>query len=101
MSYTIKYTSDGSNDLTEILGWYKSLTTPDLQRRFIEDLSKALKSLQASPKSFSVRLKNVRCCTLKKFPYNIYYGVDDVGKNIYIVAILHQSRNPKAWRHRL
>lgn len=101
MSYTIQFSPEASSDLTDILGWYKSQSTPDLQRRFIEDMSKTLKVIQSSPKSFSIRFKKARCGIVKKFPYNVYYWVDDVQQNINVFAILHQSRNPKTWKHRL
>ncbi len=101
MSYTIQFSPEASNDLTEILGFYKSEPTPNLQKKFIEALSKSLKTLQISPKSFSIRFKNVRCGVVKKFPYNLYYWIDDVQQDIYVFAILHQSRNPKIWKRRL
>lgn len=61
MSYTIQFSPQASDDLTEILGFYKSQPSPDLQKWFIQALSTALKTLQNSPKSHAVRFKNARC----------------------------------------
>ena len=101
MKYTIQFSPEASDDLTDILGFYKSQSSPDLQRRFIQALSTTLKTLQISPKSFSIRFKNARCGVVKTFPYNIYYWVDDVQQNVNLFALLHQSRHPKIWKKRL
>ena len=101
MNYTILFSPEASDDLTEILGYYKSQSSPDLQKRFITALSTALKTLQAHPKFFSIRFKNARCGVVKTFPYNIYYWVDDGQQNINLFAILHQSRHSKIWKKRL
>lgn len=101
MKYTIQFSPEASDDLTDILGFYKSQSSPDLQRRFIQALSTTLKTLQVSPKSFSIRFKNARCGVVKTFPYTIYYWVDDVQQNVNLFAILHQSRHPKIWKKRL
>jgi plasmid stabilization system protein ParE len=38
---------------------------------------------------------------MKKHPYNVYYWVDDSDKTVNIFAILHQKRNPEAWKERV
>jgi plasmid stabilization system protein ParE len=101
MPYTIQFSPEASDDLTDILGFYKDQSSPDLQRRFIQALSSTLKTMQNSPKSYSVRFKNTRCGVVKTFPYNIYYWVDDAQQTINLFAILHQSRQPKIWKRRL
>jgi plasmid stabilization system protein ParE len=101
MTYTIQFSPQASDDLTDILGFYKEQSSPDLQKRFIQALSTTLKTLQNSPKSYSIRFKNARCGVVKTFPYNIYYWVDDPQQTINLFAILHQSRQPKIWKRSL
>ena len=92
MNYTILFSPEASDDLTEILGYYKSQSSPDLQKRFITALSTALKTLQAHPKSFSIRFKNARCGVVKTFPYNIYYWVMMVSKIlIYLLSFINRD----------
>jgi plasmid stabilization system protein ParE len=59
MTYTIQFSPQASDDLTDILGFYKEQSSPDLQKRFIQALSTTLKTLQNSPKSYSIRFKNI------------------------------------------
>jgi addiction module RelE/StbE family toxin len=101
MTYTIQFSPEASDDLTDILGYYKAQASPDLQKRFITSLSNSLKTVQTHPKSFAIRFKNIRCGVVKTFPYNIYYWVDDPQQTINLVAILHQSRHAKNWKKRL
>jgi plasmid stabilization system protein ParE len=101
MSYTIIFVPEANDDLTDILGWYSVESTPETKKRFIEDVSKTLKGLEKSPKSYSIRLKNARCAVLKKYPFNIYYWVDDFDSTVNVLAILHQRRNPSIWKQRI
>ena len=101
MRDTIQFSPEATDDLTEILGWYKEQPTLDLQKKFITAISTAFKILEKSPKSYALRFKNVRCAVVKKYPYLVYYWVDDTSLSINIIAILHQSRHPKNWKKRL
>lgn len=101
MTYTIVFTPEANSDLTDILGWYNENTSPEIKKKFIGDVSKLLKTLEKSPKVYSIRLKNSRCAVLKKYPYNIYYWVDDGDSTVNVFAILHQKRNPAIWRDRI
>jgi plasmid stabilization system protein ParE len=101
MSYTIVFTPEANKDLTDILGWYNTESTPESKKRFIGDVSKTLKTLEKSPKSYSARFKNARCAVLNKYPYNIYYWVDDFDSTVNVFSILHQKRNPTIWKDRI
>ena len=101
MSYTVIISPEANEDLTDILGWYSTQSTKEVKKRLIEDFSKTFKTLEKSPKSFSIRFKNTRCAVMKKYPYNIYYWVDDSDSTANIFAILHQKRNPAVWQDRI
>jgi plasmid stabilization system protein ParE len=101
MNYTTLFSPEANNDLTDILGWYTTQYSVDTKKRFIVEVSNTLKSLSKSPKAYSIRLKNARCAPMKKHPYNVYYWVDDSDKTVNIFAILHQKRNPEAWKERI
>ncbi len=101
MSYSIVFTPEANDDLTDILGWFNTESSAETKKRYISDVSKTLKILEKSPKSYSIRLKTVRCAILKSFPYNIYYWVDDFDSTVNIFAILHQKRNPTTSKDRI
>jgi plasmid stabilization system protein ParE len=101
MSYSIIFTPEANDDLTNVLGWYTTQSSPEVKKAFISEVSKILKTLGRSPKAFSIRFKNIRFAVMKKYAYNIYYWVDDNDSTVNIFAILHQKRNPKIWKDRL
>jgi plasmid stabilization system protein ParE len=49
MTYTIRFSQLASEDLTEILGWYKEQNVEGLHKQFIEAMSKVLRRLENSP----------------------------------------------------
>jgi toxin ParE1/3/4 len=40
-----------------------------------------------------------RCCSLRYFPFGIIYRYDE--STVYIVAVIHQSKEPGYWKDRL
>ena len=78
--------------------WYNSQQNI-LGDEFITEVENKIKVIQSNPYLFSIIKKNIRKALLKRFPFGIYYFViDDV---INIFAVIHFSRNPKIWKHRL
>jgi toxin ParE1/3/4 len=44
------------------------------------------------------KYKDVRRVLLKRFPYAVFYHVDD--NQITIIAVYHTSRDPRGWQSR-
>jgi plasmid stabilization system protein ParE len=101
MSYTIRFSQLASDDLTEILGWYKEQNIEGLHKQFIEAISKVLKRLENNPQSNAIVHKEVRQALLKKFPYKILYTFDNGIVEVLIIAVIHQKRDPKIWKVRV
>lgn len=57
-----------------------------------------LNLIEDNPFLFPTITKNVRRCVVKDFRYGIFYVVKKT--NVYVIAILHNSRNPKTWKKR-
>jgi plasmid stabilization system protein ParE len=101
MSYTIRFSQLASDDLTEILGWYKEQNVEGLHKQVIEALSKVLRRLENNPQSSVIVYRNVRQALLKKFPYKILYTFDNAIVEVLIIAVIHQKRDPKIWKDRV
>ena len=50
------------------------------------------------PTAYRIRYKTFRACSLKKFPYVVYYELFENKKEIEVVAVLHKRRN---WKNKL
>ena len=100
MRYTIIFSQLASEDLTEVLGWYRSQKN-GLEKQFIAEISKVLKRIEIFPKSFSYDYLQIRKVLLKKFPYKILYFIDESKQELQVIAVVHQSRHPDFWKSRI
>ena len=101
MKYALIFTQLASDDLTDVLGWYKSRGISELDKRFIASISKVLQRIEIKPELYPIVYKKFRRALLDTFPYKIIYFVDDLNKQVHIIAVVHQSREPKKWQKRI
>ena len=85
-------------DLADAYTWY------DRQRKglggdFVREVERKLHALRDLPESFPVVYQDVRRALTKRFPYGIYFVLDD--SRIIVIAIFHAKRNPKTWQRRI
>jgi toxin ParE1/3/4 len=97
MALKIIIKPSAEEDLDVVVKWYH-LENEKLAAAFLFEFKDAVSVVSLAPLGFQKRHKNIRAFSLKKFPYNIYYIVDN--NTMFIIAILHQKRNPKLWRKR-
>ncbi len=64
----------------------------------LEELAQLLSSIEDNPFLFQKIFKEKRRAIIQRFGYNIIYIIN--GDTIYILAIIHGSRNPKKWQRR-
>jgi toxin ParE1/3/4 len=72
---------------------------PDLDLRFIDSVEQAIARIRKSPLQFRVLEEDVRRCLTHIFPYGILFTIEP--DYILIVAVMHCSREPGYWKHRL
>ncbi len=85
-------------DIQQIVDYYDELTNPHITDNFLKDLYANLDTLINNPFLFQKKYKAIRICYLNSFPFGIHYIVHE--KNIEVIAVLHNSRNPEIWRKR-
>jgi len=85
-------------DVEEITEWYE-LHEERLGEQFVSEFKNTSILVSEIPLAFSKRYKSVRSFSLKKFPYNIFYIIQN--QTMFIIAVLHQKRNPKIWKTRM
>jgi plasmid stabilization system protein ParE len=98
MTRTLIIRPEAEADLADAYTWY------DRQRKglgidLIREVERKLDDLQSLPESFPIVYRDVRRALTKRFPYGIYFVVDDT--RIVVIAIFHAKRNPKTWQRRI
>ena len=75
---------------------------PLVAATFVAEVEAAIKSLLASPTTWTViEEPQIRRYLLKHFPYSIYYRWETEQDRVSIYAVMHSSRKPDYWRQRL
>lgn len=84
-------------DIAEAAIWY-NFQREGLGEEFLLALEAKFNEIQRNPHQFSIIYKNVRRAFPNRFPYGIFFITEE--NIIYILAIVHTSRNPKIWKKR-
>jgi len=71
---------------------------PGLEQRFLDEVEAGLVSIASHPNSWPIIEGDVRKKVLVRFPFLILYRPEPA--RIYILAVMHQSRNAD-WKNRL
>jgi toxin ParE1/3/4 len=93
MIYKIIVTPDVISEIDATIKYYKSRASLKIARDFINDYRKTFKDIQRT-KYFKVYFQDFRVVPMKKFPYILFYTIDDRSKIITIKGIFHTSQNP-------
>ena len=96
---TYSFLSPALAELTEAAEYYDE-QLPGLGADFIQELDSAITRILNFPEAWGRISENYRHCNLRRFPYSIIYKQVNADE-ILIVAVFHQSREPKSWKENL
>ncbi len=85
-------------DVEDAALWYEAQRV-GLGFDFTDDLDRVLMRIRENALQFPEIEPEVRRGLLARFPYAVYFEVED--ETAEIVAVLHQRRRPGVWRDRL
>ena len=98
-NYQISFTPDAYQDLNNATKWYENEKI-GLGKRFYKSVSTMIGTLSENPFLFAVRYKGIRGALVEKFPFSIFYLVEEGQQCVHIIAILHNAQNPEIWEER-
>ena len=84
-------------DIDNAIHWYEE-QQEKLGENFLTALKQTLLVVSKNPLSFRKRYKTVRAVAMQTFPYSLYYILEN--ETIFVIAVIHQKRNPKVWKKR-
>lgn len=99
MSYQILIEKDAEKDIDDIIAWYEK-EQAGLGVSFIKHFEEAINIIAHNPTIFQIVYKDARHILLGKFPYSIYYYVNELQKEVVVYTVIHQHRNQKVWKRR-
>jgi toxin ParE1/3/4 len=93
MSYKIVVTPDAIKNIENAVNYYKFEVSDKVAKLFINDYQKTFKDIQKT-KYFQYFFEDFRGKPMKKFPFIVFYTINEEIKVIFIKAVFHTSQNP-------
>ena len=98
MNFDVLLRPQAELDLDDAYHWYE-IRREGLGIDFTLQVDEILHRLERNPEMYPVVHGEIRRAVVRRYPYAIYYVVD--AGRVEILAIVHSSRNPRAWQSRL
>ena len=92
MKYKSKLTIPAKDDLKTVVAYYESKRS-GLGKEFLEEFKKYKKTLSDIVIA-RFWYKEMRGFPMKRFPYTLFYTIDESENTIFITAIFCQYKNP-------
>lgn len=86
---------EAEEDLAEARRWYEG-RREGLGDEFLEQVDAAFERVRRMPLVPALKYRDARRVLLKRFPYAVFYAVDD--EQITVIAVYHTSRDPRGWQ---
>ena len=97
MTLEVRLRPEAEQDLSDAAAWYEE-QLPGLGHRFLDNVLQAFSSVSEAPLMYSVVHRNTRRALIHRFPFGVYYLVEDT--SIVVIAVMHGSRDPRRWKTR-
>ena len=92
MAYSLNILPNASIEIEKAFQFYENISE-NVLNNFNDDLEYVFQTLETNP-HFQVRHKHLRAITLKKFPFLIFYDIDEIYKEIYNYSFFLTHKNP-------
>ena len=80
-------------DLDDASDYYQKIS-PATELKFLLEVEKKIDSIYTNPYFAAVKFDDTRCTSLKKFPYSIFYTIDEYSNMVIITTIFFAKRKP-------
>lgn len=100
MSYTVKLLPIVHKDLQKAKKWYHD-KSEILAKEFKAEVDKEIDYIGTYPEHYQQKYKEFRQSLVTRFPYAIFYVVEEHQNRIIVFGVLHTSRNPEIVRKRI
>ncbi len=100
MSYKVKLLPIVQAELREAKKWYNEQRL-SLGEEFKEEVNREIDYIGKHPKLYQCKFKDLRQSLVPRFPYAIFYMIEEKKSQVIVFGLLHTSRNPEIIRKRL
>jgi len=94
----IHFHPDVEKDISGSFAWYET-ELKGLGLQFISELEQGFDAISYAPSTWVTFEYGFRRYILTRFPFSVVYKEE--GKEVYIIAVMHNCRNPEYWKDRV
>ena len=98
MTLPVRLTSAAVQDLALAERWYLD-EAPHVLASFDEEIDSTFGLISERPELYQTVESTVRHAPVRKFPFSVFYRI--LPEWIEVVAVVHQSRDPRTWQRRV
>lgn len=91
---------DAKSDVADAYRWYEEQSL-GLGLEFLRCVEAALLSIQRTPMIYPVVHEAYRRALVRRFPFAIFFEIDDANNCCVVYSVFHCSQDPEKWRARL
>lgn len=99
-NFAVRILTGADVDIEQAIEWYEHQKT-GLGYVFYQSFRETVHRLADNPFLFQTHFLFVRRATFDRFPYHIFYAIDEYNEVVEVIAVLHQAINPKELRKRI
>ncbi len=97
--YNLQLSDDAIADYESAVAWYEKQKS-GLGFDFSVRLTETFEAIEAHPTAQRFLYENRRFAFVKKFPFIVYFLLDEINFRIIVFAILHEKRDQQVWKKR-
>ena len=92
MAYSIIVSPRAQKEIENAIDYYEQYNS-NAPLHFIEALASTYHTLEINA-FFNIRYKNIRSLKINKFPYSVYFVIDQAQNTVRILSCFHNKVNP-------
>ncbi|MCC6722995.1 MAG: hypothetical protein IT258_00700 [Saprospiraceae bacterium] len=100
MAYLLQVKLQATLELEEAIAWYEGQSL-GLGVEFLIEFLSLSDAIANKPSFFTMKSPPYRRALMKKFPYAIYFAVNDQANEVVILSVWHVKRDPEKLQKRL
>jgi hypothetical protein len=76
----------------DTIDWYEEKSL-GLGKKFVDQFFSIQKEIELMPERYPPAIQAFRKASIPKFPYGIYYSIEEEQRLIYLIALIHEKRS--------
>lgn len=95
MEFKVVVSPNAHEEIELAFDYYDSVSY-QISNKFMENVEKTYHYLSINP-FYSIRYKNYRAITITKFPFLLFFTIDEENKMVYVLSCFQTAQNPEKY----